>query len=134
MSVAPTALTAAANYLFLTRAYIAKQSARFLILDKGSGGNGNANVLTVLTVHFTAHTVLSVFRNILPHAILIISLMLLTFFVIDLFNDSMAFLNNSITKILVAVLSLLGATLAVLTIIDSSHNNPTDLEGENHEI
>ena len=77
--------------------------------------------------------ILSFFRTVLPHAILIISLMLLTFFVIDLFNESMAFLNNSISKILIAVLALLSAVLSVITVIENSRKN-TDIEGENHEI
>ena len=78
--------------------------------------------------------ILSFFRSILPHAILIVALMLLTFFVIDLFNESMAFLNNSITKFLLAVLALLSAVLSVLTIIEKTPQKTIDPKGENHEI
>jgi hypothetical protein len=55
--------------------------------------------------------------RLLPHITLILSLAVLTFFTIDLFNESMAFLNNSITKITVAALSLLCAVLSVVTVI-----------------
>ncbi len=57
------------------------------------------------------------FWRILPHITLILSLALLTFFTIDLFNESMAFLNNSITKSMVALLSLFSAVLSVVTVI-----------------
>ena len=53
-------------------------------------------------------------RRALPHAVLILALMMLTFFVIDLFNSSMAFLNNSLTKYLLALFSLLSLILALL--------------------
>lgn len=46
--------------------------------------------------------------RLLPHAILILCLMLLTFWVIDIFNPAMAFLNNSLTKSLVAMTATLG--------------------------
>ena len=51
--------------------------------------------------------VLRFFKLLLPHITLILSLMLITFFVIDRFNEAMAFLNNDITKALVLVLSLI---------------------------
>ncbi len=65
--------------------------------------------------------ILSFLRRLLPHATLILSLMLLTFFGIDLFNESMAFLNNSVTKALVAVQALLTAVLSVLAAIHFSN-------------
>lgn len=55
--------------------------------------------------------------RILPHLVLILALMMLTFFVIDLINSSMAFLNNTITKYLLAAFSLLSLTLSVVSII-----------------
>ena len=45
------------------------------------------------------------FQWLLPHLAIVLSLMTITFFVIDRFNDAMAFLNNDITKFLVLVLS-----------------------------
>ena len=53
-------------------------------------------------------------RRVLPHLVLILALMMLTFFVIDLVNSSMAFLNNAITKYLLALFSLLSLILALL--------------------
>lgn len=64
--------------------------------------------------------ILSFLRRLIPHVTLILSLMLLTFFVIDLFNESMAFMNNSVTKALVCVQSLLTAVLSVIFVIHFS--------------
>ena len=58
-----------------------------------------------------------IFFALLPHITLILSLMLLTFFGIDLFNESMAFLNNTITKYLVGILSLLTVILSVFSVL-----------------
>ena len=62
-------------------------------------------------------------RRFLPHSTLILSLMMITFFVIDRFNESMAFLNSSITKWLSLFFALLSAILSVLTILqdESKH-------------
>ena len=60
---------------------------------------------------------LSFLYRALPHTVLILSLMLLTFFVIDLFNESMGFLNNTVTKYLVGITSLLTAILSIITVI-----------------
>ncbi len=54
-----------------------------------------------------------VLGRILPHAVLVLSVMMLTFFCIDLVNSSMAFLNNTLTKWLLAVFSVLSLILAV---------------------
>ena len=55
--------------------------------------------------------------GLLPHVTLILSLMLLTFFVIDQFNESMAFLTNAITKWLLGVDALLTAILSVKAVV-----------------
>ena len=60
---------------------------------------------------------LSVLARLLPHAVLILALMLLTFFCIDLFNPPMAFLNNAVTKHLLAVFSVLSLILAVCYVL-----------------
>lgn len=61
-------------------------------------------------------------EHLLPHAVLILSLMMLTFFCIDLVNGSMAFLNNTGTKYLLAILSVLSVFLAVTSILkDQNH-------------
>ncbi len=61
--------------------------------------------------------ILSLLGAALPHLILILSLMMLTFFVIDLVNPAMAFLNNTITKTLLAVFAVLAAVLSVWNIL-----------------
>lgn len=60
-------------------------------------------------------------KALLPHLTLILSLMMLTFFVIDLFNDAMAFLNNSLTKNLLGVFSLCAGVLSVLAILENEN-------------
>ena len=44
--------------------------------------------------------------RLLPHATLILSLMVLTFFVIDRFNEYMAFMSSEISKWVIAGLAL----------------------------
>lgn len=56
------------------------------------------------------------FQKLLAHAMLILSLLLLTLFVVDRFNRAMMFLSNELTKWLVAVFALLAAVQAVLLI------------------
>lgn len=60
--------------------------------------------------------IVSFLLGLLPHITLILSLMLLTFFVIDQFNEAMAFLDNTITKWLLGITSLLTVILSVLAI------------------
>lgn len=57
------------------------------------------------------------FWRFLPHLVLILSVMMLTFFVIDQINSSMAFLNNDITKYLLALFSLLSGAVSVYNIV-----------------
>ena len=59
-------------------------------------------------------------RRLLPHLTLILSLALLTFYVIDLCNESMAFLNNVITKTLVGITALLTVIVSVFSILDQN--------------
>ena len=61
--------------------------------------------------------IFSVLGRILPHAVLILAVMLLTFFCIDLVNSSMAFLNNSVTKWLLAAFAVLSRILAVCYVL-----------------
>jgi len=52
------------------------------------------------------------FRDVLPHSAIIISLMMIVFYVLDQFNDAMAFINNRITKgllLALAIISILNA-------------------------
>ena len=55
--------------------------------------------------------------RLLPHLILILSLMILTFFVIDCFNEAMDFLNNRATKILAAILAFCAGISALCRIL-----------------
>lgn len=61
---------------------------------------------------------LSVLRRLLPHAVLILSLMMLVLFCIDTVNGAMAFLNNAVTKHLLALLAFFAGILAVLCIFN----------------
>ncbi len=65
----------------------------------------------------------SFLRRALPHVTLIVSVMLLVFFVIDLCNPSMAFLSNSITKSLLAADAVLTAILSVVIILEKESKN-----------
>ena len=58
-------------------------------------------------------------KKILPHLCIIISLMMLTFFVIDQFNSAMAFINNDITKWLLAVYCVLVIATSIYLIADN---------------
>ena len=55
--------------------------------------------------------------GILPHLCIVLAVMLLTFFVTDRFNRAMAFINNDITKWLLAVFCVLAIFVSVLLII-----------------
>ncbi len=61
--------------------------------------------------------VIRFFDRLIPHLAIVLSLMIVTFFIIDRFNDAMAFLNNDITKILVLILSLFALIFAVREIL-----------------
>ncbi|MBE6565229.1 MAG: hypothetical protein E7655_08160 [Ruminococcaceae bacterium] len=59
---------------------------------------------------------LSILKGLLPHAVLILSLMMITFYITDQFNRPMAFINNDITKALLFLLSLLAIVQSVYMI------------------
>ena len=65
---------------------------------------------------------LSFLTKILPHLLLILGFMLLTFFVIDKINPSMAFLNNNLTKTITALFALLAIIHSVIFIISEEKN------------
>ena len=56
------------------------------------------------------------FIKILPHINIIISGMYLVFFIIDVQNSAMAFINNDITKVLLLFLAI-GSTLSSVLLI-----------------
>ncbi len=52
-------------------------------------------------------------RDVLPHGAIILSLMMIVFYILDQFNDAMAFINNRITKSLLLILSIVSIINAV---------------------
>ena len=56
------------------------------------------------------------FSRILPHAVIVLSLMTLTFFGIDRFNPIMAFMTSELSKWVFALLAVTGFATAVLLI------------------
>jgi len=56
------------------------------------------------------------FTRILPHAVIVLSLMTLTFFGIDRFNPIMAFMTSELSKWVFALLAVTGFATAVLLI------------------
>ena len=57
-------------------------------------------------------------RKLLPHATIIVSAMYLVFFVIDRFNEPMAFVNNRMTKALLLVMCVI-STINAIALIQS---------------
>ena len=55
-------------------------------------------------------------KNILPHIAIVLSLMLLVMFIIDRFNEAMAFINNDISKWLLCVLCVVSMIVALMYI------------------
>lgn len=56
-------------------------------------------------------------KRLLPHATLILSLMVLTFFVIDRFNEYMAFMSSELSKWVIAGLALCALLTALRLIL-----------------
>lgn len=56
------------------------------------------------------------FSRVLPHAVIVLSLMTLTFFGIDRFNPIMAFMTSELSKLVFALLAVTGFATAVLLI------------------
>ena len=61
--------------------------------------------------------------TLLAHAVLILAVAMLTFFVIDRINPAMAFLENTLTKYLLGLFALFSAILAVLFILGKEKTN-----------
>lgn len=60
---------------------------------------------------------LNILENLLPHAVIVLAALLFTCFVVDRFNRAMGFINNNITKWILAVFCLMAIALAVLYIV-----------------
>lgn len=56
-------------------------------------------------------------RDLLPHLTIALAIVLLSFFILDRFNRAMAFINNNITKWMLAVFCVLVIAQGVLYII-----------------
>lgn len=54
--------------------------------------------------------------SLIPHAMIVISLMMITFYITDRYNRAMAFINNDITKALLLVLAVLAIVQSVYVI------------------
>ena len=54
------------------------------------------------------------FQKILPHLLIVLSIVMLVFLVIDQVNAAMAFINNQGTKIIMMIYSVLVLALAAL--------------------
>jgi hypothetical protein len=59
---------------------------------------------------------MKLFFRVLPHLSIILSGMLLTFFIIDRVNTAMAFINNDITKWLIGISAVLSMIVAGMLI------------------
>lgn len=66
-------------------------------------------------------------KRLLPHATLILSLMVLTFFVIDRFNEYMAFMSSELSKWVIAGLALC-ALLSAIRLILADQAEPRSRE------
>ena len=53
------------------------------------------------------------FRDVLPHSAIVISLMMILFYILDQFNDAMAFINNRMTKTLLLILAIISILNAI---------------------
>ena len=53
-------------------------------------------------------------KKVFPHISIILSLMLMVFFVIDRFNEAMAFINNNITKWLLCVFCIVSFIVSLM--------------------
>ena len=62
----------------------------------------------------TLQKILSALRDVLPHLLIALSVVLLSFFILDRFNRAMNFINNDHTKRLLVVYGQLVAAQAVL--------------------
>ena len=59
---------------------------------------------------------MKIIEKLLPHATIILSVMFITFFIIDKVNEKMAFINNDISKVLLAVLAVLAIATSIALI------------------
>lgn len=59
---------------------------------------------------------MKIIEKLLPHVTIILSLMFIVFFCIDRVNEKMAFINNDISKWLLAVLAVLSIITSIALI------------------
>lgn len=55
-------------------------------------------------------------KKLLPHACIIFAGMMITFFIIDNFNDAMALINNTTTKVLLFFFSIVSIVVSCMLI------------------
>lgn len=61
--------------------------------------------------------------SVLPHAIIIMSLFLITCFIVDRFNRTMSFVNNDITKYVLLFLSVSAIIQSVVIVVRKNGND-----------
>lgn len=61
--------------------------------------------------------------SLLPHAIIIMSLFLVTCFIVDRFNRAMSFVNNDITKYVLLFLSVSAIIQSVVIVVRKNGRN-----------
>lgn len=66
----------------------------------------------------------------LAHLVLVISVMMLVLFVIDRVNEAMAFLNNDLTKWILAIFALAAAVLAITVIAGYERRRARERSGK----
>ena len=73
--------------------------------------------------------------SLIPHINIILSLFLITCFIVDRFNRAMAFINNDFTKITLLVLTVLVIVQSVYLIVKHRRDSrdSSDQNGEEHQ-
>ncbi|MGM9679868.1 MAG: hypothetical protein ACI3XR_00015 [Eubacteriales bacterium] len=73
--------------------------------------------------------------SLIPHINIILSLFLITCFIVDRFNRAMAFINNDFTKITLLVLAILAIVQSVYLIVKHRRDSrdSSDQNGEEHQ-
>ncbi|MFA9424292.1 MAG: hypothetical protein ACERLG_11990 [Sedimentibacter sp.] len=55
--------------------------------------------------------------RILPHGTIILSVMFITFWILDIYNPLMNFVNSSISKVLLLIFCILSLVTSIITVV-----------------
>lgn len=69
-------------------------------------------------------------KNLLPHILLILSLIFITFMILDEYNPTMEFINNSVSNKLFWVFCILSVINAVVSIVVSRKSEAKNYENK----